>query len=67
MKTLKIIGGFFLGWLAVSVPMTIVLMAAGLGGISRTSDLIKVISAFCGGLLGSFLTYKKVNQKIFED
>jgi len=60
MKTLKVVGGFLLGWFLASAS-TVVLISQS--EISRTTDIIRVIVSLCGGIIGGVITYKRVNLK----
>jgi len=64
MKTLKVVGGFLLGWFLASAS-TVVLISQS--EISRTTDIIRVIVSLCGGIIGGVITYKRVNLKKYED
>jgi hydrogenase maturation factor HypE len=64
MKTLKVIGGFLLGWLLASA-VTIGLIPQS--EISRTTDIIGAVVSLCGGIIGGVITYKRVNLKKYED
>jgi mannose/fructose/N-acetylgalactosamine-specific phosphotransferase system component IID len=67
MKILKTIGGFILGWLVASVVARSFMLGLGQTEITRTTDIIQVFTALCGGIVGAIITFKKVNFKKFED
>jgi len=43
------------------------MLGLGQTEITRTTDIIQVLTALCGGIVGAIITFKKVNFKKFED
>ena len=67
MKTLKVVGGFILGWLITSVFTRQMILIISGTEITRTSDIIGSLAALSGGITGGVITYKRVNLKKYED
>lgn len=67
MKTLKVVGGFILGWLITSVFTRQMILIISGAEITRTSDIIGSLAALSGGITGGVITYKRVNLKKYED
>jgi len=66
-KTLKVVGGFILGWLIASIfTRQMILIISGIE-ITRTSDIIGSLAALSGGIAGGVITYKRVNLQKYED
>jgi hypothetical protein len=67
MRVFRVISGFIIGWVLLSICTSLVLTAAGFNEISSTTDSIKVTAGLIGGLVGVLVAYKKNNPKMNED